>query len=916
MLKVGMVPRPSDAAADTSNSINQCVLRLAKTLPEFGVELVESGQVDLTAFHAGMAPGSKAAPIHIAHLHGLYPTADRNTAEGWHWSANATVIQNMRGAKAVTVPSEWVADILRRDMHLQPHVIGWGVDLQEWNGASNQGYVLFNKNRTDGVCSPVPVTQLAMRRQNVSFLSTFATPGAPSNVRTTGRVVYEQMREMVKGAAVYLATTKETFGIGTLEAMACGVPVLAFRHGATRDLIEHGVTGYLVDPGDYDGLATGLDYCVAYRHILGANAREAVKAHTWQRVAQSFAEVYQQALRPHEGPKVSIVIPCYNYANYVTDAIQSAGAQTLSTGKIEIIVVNDGSRDASHDVALAAIDKYAPGALLIDKDNGGVAEARNSGIKAAKGEYVVCLDADDKIEPGFVQALADTLDSDPSLGIAFAALRMMNAQGELGNVSNWPSGWNYDNQLGQFNQVPTCCMFRREAWARAGGFRKAYSPAEDAELWTRIGALGYGGKQATDKPLFLYRLHDQSLSTPVRTGKATEPNWRDKPWIADKQHPVASQATPAFHSHPVRNYDRPKVSVIIPVGPDHFQYVAEAIDSLEMQTERGWECLVVNDTGDDVPGHLTDAYPFVRWLTTGHRGVGPARARNVGVAAAAAKLVAFLDADDIFHALFIEHALKAHVLNPTRYVYTDWVSLNKAGQYETHATPEYSIERVFHETTPHSVNILISREDFMSVGGFDESMKSWEDTDLILKLAAAGLCGQRVGEALTLYRYTTGHAREDGVERHAEIKALLSDRYRDYISGGKTPVCCGDKPSGTAGALPPLAMEGAVQPGAVQGVRIQFAGPMGMADVIGPATRRNYGRRKNGDIFYVDVADQRSQPARFQIVVDTTEIVQPTLPPPPPTPRPAPAQTQGATRPTGNPNKLPDGPIMVPMAPQ
>src|SRR5689334_8580046 len=213
MIKVFMLPTPDEASNDTSNAINQIVLRLQKHLPKYGVQITKNRQdTDLVAAYAAQTDGSKCD---IAHVHGLYPTSDNSITVGWHWADNAHVVNNILGARAITVPSDWVADIFKRDCHLSPHVIGWAIDASEWEPGTNEGYVLFNKSRTDGVCSPEPLIRLAAMAPETRFLTTFGE-GTP-NIRTTGRVVFETMRQMVRSAAVYLATTKETFGIGTLE---------------------------------------------------------------------------------------------------------------------------------------------------------------------------------------------------------------------------------------------------------------------------------------------------------------------------------------------------------------------------------------------------------------------------------------------------------------------------------------------------------------------------------------------------------------------------------------------------------------------------------------------------------------------------------------------------------------------------
>lgn len=299
-IKVWMTPTPSEAARNPDNAIHNIVLRMHKHLPRYGVELVEYPEnADLIAAHAGSGGG---IPIDVAHYHGLYPTAQG--FDGVYFGINAQVIRNLKSAKAITAPSEWIADVLRRDMHVNPHIIGWGVDTDEWTpGNDPHLYVLWNKARVDKVCDPQPMIDLARRAHDVPFLTTFGE-GTP-NIRTVGKVPYETMKGYVRNAAVYLSTNVETWGLGLWEAMASGVPILSFRQGAQADYIQHGITGFLAEVGDMDGLYEGLVYCLKYRKRLGINAREFAKTRPWSVVAESFADVYKQVyamnqdIRPH-----------------------------------------------------------------------------------------------------------------------------------------------------------------------------------------------------------------------------------------------------------------------------------------------------------------------------------------------------------------------------------------------------------------------------------------------------------------------------------------------------------------------------------------------------------------------------------------------------------------------------------------
>jgi len=402
-----------------------------KHLPDYGIELVpretKRADFDLLAVHAGTYDGN----TDVAHVHGFYWSADYQCA-AWEWYTNKSVVQSIRHARAVTVPSEWVAETIMRDFRFRPDVVGHGIDWEAWQQyANNDQYVLWNKNRAVDVCDPAPMIELAKRFPNRKFITTL-TSQEMDNIYPQGILPHDEMKRLIMSAGVYLSTTKETFGIGVLEAMASGVPTLGWRNGGNVTLIEHGVNGYLAEPGNYDDLAEGLDYCYRYRRILGDNAREMAKRWTWEAACEKVAGIYQRVLTKPE-PDTAIIIPTYNHAEKVGRAVKSALAQTSEHVK-KIIVVDDGSTDNTRERMreIMALDDRVE---YIHQPNAGVAHARNRGIKRADElgyKYVCCLDADDAIEPQFADFCIRELENDPTLGIAYTGLHWIVALDQAG----------------------------------------------------------------------------------------------------------------------------------------------------------------------------------------------------------------------------------------------------------------------------------------------------------------------------------------------------------------------------------------------------------------------------------------------------------------------------------------------------
>jgi len=804
MIKVQMLPH-IDHYRDEQSGIRRVVEAYFKHLPAFDIEMVhpDAATFDLLAIHAGM----RGSACDVAHCHGLYWTADFPQAPAWQKNVNAQVISSIRQAREVTVPAEWVAEAFQRDMRFTPTAIGHAVDWEEWqHDRPNEGYVLWNKNRDTDVCDPTPLTTLAGNSHDDRFITTFLPRGAarPRNVTVTGLIPHAEMKLLIQSAGVYLATTKETFGIGTLEAMAAGVPILGFAHGGILDMVEHGVNGYLAEPGHYLDLVRGLDYCMQHRDALGANGREMAQRWTWAAACEKVAAVYRRALqRPPS--TVAIVVPVYSKTGeQVTRAVESAMAQTYDQ-LTDVVVVDDGSQNGDEiQAAVTALTERDRRVRFIRQNNRGVAHARNRGIAESDTKYVCCLDADDAIEPEFIARCVFELEKDRSLGMAYTGLRWIKADGSS-NISQWPGAWNYDNQLQRQNQVPTCCVFRRQMWERLGGYRQRYAPrgcgSEDAEFWTRAGAYGWGGMQVTTKPLFVY-----SWGTGLVTSDRnySEPDWLGwHPWAQDGEHPFASRATPQRFSHPVRQYDRPTVSVIIPVGPHHQADVIDALDSLEAQVFRHWEAVVVDDTGGDLQGQLGTAYPYVRWVKTEGE-VGAGAARNRGVEASRAPFLVFLDADDRLYPAALDRFVQEWAEHK-EIIYSDYVGkaiiseehahkMQDAGRllhYDpqtaqaviAHQAFEYDCERA--QAQPEgekpyiwcNITVLLPRIWHDEIGGFDEQMDSWEDVDYHYRLARVGKCYHRVPTALLVYNFSGGRRRESGRQTHEKLVQYLSDKY-------------------------------------------------------------------------------------------------------------------------------------------
>lgn len=187
-------------------------------------------------------------------------------------------------------------------------------------------------------------------------------------------------------------------------------------------------------------------------------------------------------------PRVSIVVPIYNYARFLPDFFRSLAAQTFPLRDVEIVVVDDGSQDDSLTVARDCGQRIEAGAFFCKgiRHLGSPGFVRNVGLQCARGRYVLCLDPDDFVYPDFLLLTVARLDSSPELSLAYTDFERV----ENGTCITVTSPEFSAALLRMQNILPMAVLCRREVFAECGGFRDdtAY---EDWEMWTRAVAAGF-----------------------------------------------------------------------------------------------------------------------------------------------------------------------------------------------------------------------------------------------------------------------------------------------------------------------------------------------------------------------------------------------------------------------------------------
>ena len=221
-----------------------------------------------------------------------------------------------------------------------------------------------------------------------------------------------------------------------------------------------------------------------------------------------------------ETPLISVIIPVYNYARYLGEAIESVLGQTYQN--LEVIVVDDDSTDQSGEVAESFAGR---GVRYCRQDHAGIGPARNKGVELAEGDFLAFLDADDRWPEEKLERQLRAFENDPALEMVFGqALQLQNGPA-------WEAGVR-DKNPAVASAVPGMVagtmLIKRDAFSRVGEFPGELKVGEFIDWYSRAVELQVRSLVLPD--LFLWRrIHDsnqgvrerQSVSDYARVLKAT-----------------------------------------------------------------------------------------------------------------------------------------------------------------------------------------------------------------------------------------------------------------------------------------------------------------------------------------------------------------------------------------------------------
>ena len=293
-----------------------------------------------------------------------------------------------------------------------------------------------------------------------------------------------------------------------IEAMFNSIPVIATAVGGNQELILHNVTGYLFSPNDAEALVEYITHLYQRkrdRNRMGKMALDRANQHLHiDACAECYWELFNTFVVPAAAPRCSVVMPVYNAAETVLDAIDSVLRQTMPY--FEFIVVNDGSTDNTLTLLRekAMLDDRI---RVIHQPHTGIVGALNNGISQARTGIIARIDADDEMLPTRLEKQLAYLEEHLEIGILGTNMicRRMDDKSII-KITDFPreheaivESFRKTNVIGH-----SAVTFRKKVWQAAGGYR-GDGRAEDYKLWADAAIMGFR-IAVLEEPLTIYGL--------------------------------------------------------------------------------------------------------------------------------------------------------------------------------------------------------------------------------------------------------------------------------------------------------------------------------------------------------------------------------------------------------------------------
>lgn len=480
-----------------------------------------------------------------------------------------------------------------------------------------------------------------------------------------------------------------------------------------------------------------------------------------------------------DGPLLSVVIPSYNYGRFLPQCIQSVLDQGLDD--IEILVLDNASTDDTPQVMRAFADEPRV-RYMRNRYNYGPGYNWRNGMWVARGRYLTFLSADDYFNPGHLSRLLPLLEQQPQVAVGYTSIRWVDGNGQPINQPRHPGYWSGD-YVGGRNEVadllihdcymaPSAVIYRREAFCTTWRPEKTYS-AGDWEMVVQM-AERFPDFAYVDTPGVSYRWHGGQASN--RFYASAEPlaahlaivqgvfNRKAEARLKGREREVAAHIQRRLALYPqetqselgqhvrqlcerlealAREGETSLFSIILTTY-NRPGLLRHALASLEAQTLKDFEVILVNDHGDPVESLLAEFDLPITYLYQG-RNQGLSAARNAGLKLARGRFICYLDDDDLYLPTHLESLAGAFERQPQSVVYTGVEYVNERLEGDSRvelarqapfAHEVFDRERLFVQNYIPVNTWAHPRSMLASVGEFDTGLSAFEDWDMLLRLAA------------------------------------------------------------------------------------------------------------------------------------------------------------------------------------
>lgn len=467
-------------------------------------------------------------------------------------------------------------------------------------------------------------------------------------------------------------------------------------------------------------------------------------------------------------PYISVVVPTYNRADFIVDAIKSVMGQKTKD-KYEIIVIDDGSTDDTKQVLRPYIRKIRYYKI---EHSGLPAVARNYGISKAKGELIAFQDSDD-IWLADKLALQTPLFKDPSVVMTYGQAEIIDEGGKQATKKivagdRLASGEKFKTLL-KSNVISTLTvMARKSVILDVGGFDESQDlqAVEDYELWLRIAAKFPKGIKSINKTLSLYRVHERNISGSgallgiERLRKVQSRLWGKNLLSPQQLRAMENQIfdTEASWTRLMnRQHAAPRISVIMSVY-NAGSFLFASIKSVLDQTISDFEFIIINDGSTDSSSAIILSFndPRIRLVHQTNKGL--VSALNKGLYIARSEFVARQDADDISQPSRFEKELAWLAEDEKRglvgcfFTYIDEAASTPTGTTIVTPTKHVDLTQMLSYVNPFAHGSVMYRKSaVIEAGGYKDNYGPTEDYDLWRRIALNWRVGQ-IPEVLYWYR--------------------------------------------------------------------------------------------------------------------------------------------------------------------